>query len=180
VSRRGWTIVAVVAALALLGGGAYELVRATTSSPSAASWASSVCTSVASWETQTKTIATSIGGLPTPASIKDKLTQIEAATTTMVNEIKAAQLPQTADSQTAKGEIDALVQDTKTTWATIKTQAASLTLSDPAGLATGVANIATEAKDLVTKAQQTMTNLKSLGSDLGNAIANDSTCRSLH
>jgi len=125
------------------------------------------------------TIATSIVGIPSRASIKDKLTQIEAATTTMVNEIKAAPVPQTADSQTAKAEINALGQDAKTTWATIKSQAANLTLSDPTGFATGVATIATEVKDLVTKAQQTLSDLKSLGSDLGTAISNDSTCRSL-
>ena len=155
------------------------LVRDTESSPTAESWASSVCTSISDWARQTTSIATSISGLPSQANVKSKLTQIEALTTTMVNEIKAAPLPQTADSQTAKAEIDALAHDAQTTWATIKTETANLRAGGLTGFATGIANIASAVMDLATKAQTTTNDLKSLGSELGNAISNDSTCRSL-
>jgi hypothetical protein len=179
-SRRGWIILAcVVVGLAVIAGGVYLLVRDTKPSPQAAAWASSVCTSVATWKTQTEKIATDVSGTPSKATFNDKISQIEAATTTMVNEIKAAPLPTASDSQSAKAEIDALIQDAQTTATKIKSQAQNLTGNGATGFAAGAATIVAESKALVDQAQTTMKNLKGLGSDLGKAVAHDKTCRSL-
>jgi hypothetical protein len=182
VTRRRWVIVGsvagglVVVAIAL---GLYFWLRGSTPSVDAATWADQVCTSVSTWEKQIKTIATDVNGTPTKATIQTKIDQADAATKTLVSELKAIGLPKTPNGQTAQDEIKALAQSTQADFEKIKTEAGQLTGSGATGFVTGLATIATQAKDLVSKVQSTYTNLEGLGAELRNAIIHDSTCKSL-
>lgn len=182
-TRRRWLIVGgsvvggvVVVAVAF---GLYFWFRGSTPSPQAATWADQVCTSVATWETQVKTIATNVNGIPSKATVEAKVDQADAATRTLVSDLKTIGVPETPNGQAAQAEVEALVETARADFETIKTEAGQLNSGGVTGFASGLATIATQVTDLLTNVRSTVDDLKGLSPDLRNAIIHNSTCRSI-
>jgi hypothetical protein len=78
-------------------------------------YANSVCSAIGNWEQQIKSIATSFSGGVSQASFQASITQAEAATKTLVTQIKSVPPPDSSQGQAAKQQLDQLTTDINNT-----------------------------------------------------------------
>jgi hypothetical protein len=143
-------------------------------------YADSVCTAVATWEQQVKTIATTFTAPISKASLQNKITQVEAATKTLATQVAAVPAPNTSDGQAAKKQVDQLATDVANTVDSAKSAVAQLPADASAtSVAAALVPLAPQVKSLASTAQSTVTSLQSAGGSLADAFKSTKSCKNL-
>ena len=143
-------------------------------------YANSVCSAIGNWEQQIKSIATSFIGGVSQASFQTSITQAEAATKTLVTQIKAVPPPDSSQGQAAKQQLDQLTTDINNT-----VDAASTALTQvqanpsAAALSATVATLAPQVQSLASETNAAISTLKDAGGSLASAFKSTDSCKSL-
>ena len=143
-------------------------------------YANSVCSAIGNWEQQIKSIATSFIGGVSQASFEASITQAEAATKTLVTQIKAVPPPDSSQGQAAKQQLDQLTTDINNT-----VDAASTALTQvqanpsAAALSATVATLAPQVQSLASETNAAISTLKDAGGSLASAFKSTDSCKSL-
>jgi hypothetical protein len=74
-------------------------------------YANSVCTAIRNWGTEVRSIATDFSGGLSKASLQTKVSKIDSATKSLVNDLKAIPQPNTSAGQATKQQLDQLATD---------------------------------------------------------------------
>ena len=143
-------------------------------------YANSVCTAIGSWTQQVKTIATTFSGGVSEANLQSKVTQAQAATSTLVTQIKSVEAPDTSEGKAAKQQLDQLTTDINTATSSAKTALAELPPNPSvAVIASTVAVIAPQVQSLVTQTKSAISSLQDAGGSLSSAFKDADACQSL-
>jgi hypothetical protein len=143
-------------------------------------YANSVCTAISSWEQQIKTIATTFSGGVSEAALQSKVTQAQAATSTLMTQIKSVSAPDTSEGKAAKQQLDQLTTDINTTTSSAKTALAQLPPNPSVTvIAATVAVIAPQVQNLATQTKSAISDLQSAGGSLSSAFKDADACQSL-
>ncbi len=143
-------------------------------------YANSVCSAIGTWQQQIKSIATSFIGGVSQASFQASITQAEAATKTLVTQIKAVPPPDSSQGQAAKQQLDQLTTDINNT-----VDAASTALTQvqanpsAAALSATVATLAPQVQSLASETNAAISTLKDAGGSLASAFKSTDSCKSL-
>jgi len=169
-------VAALVAVLALVAAGC----GGSSDKKANEAYANGVCSAVSAWEQQVKAIATDFSSGISKASLQGKVTQVEAATKTLVSDIKAVPPPNTSQGQAAKQQLDQLSTDATTTIDAAKTSIDALPASPSVGQMTGVAlTLAPQVKSLIDAGKSALGTLKDAGGSLADAFKGSKTCQGL-
>jgi len=170
------SLLALFAALALVAAGC----GGSSDKKANEAYADSVCTAVATWQQQVKTIATTFSAPISKASLQNKITQAEAATKTLAKQIKAVPPPNTSDGQAAKKQIDQLATELANTVNSAKSAVAQLPADASAtSVAAALLPLAPQIKSLASTAQSTVKSLQSAGGSLADAFKSTKSCKNL-
>jgi hypothetical protein len=143
-------------------------------------YADGVCTAIATWQQQVQSIATSLSGGVSKASLQTAVTQAETATKTFATEVAAVPSPDTSEGQAAKQQVDQLSSSLTSTVDSAKSTAAQIPSNASAGtVATALAGLAPQVKSLATTAQTTLASLQDAGGSLASAFKDNSSCQNL-
>ena len=143
-------------------------------------YANSVCVAIAGWQTQVKSIATNLSGGISKASLQSKVKQIDAATKSLREQIKALPPPNTEQGKTTKQQLDQFESDLSTTVASTKTVLADLqTNSGAANIAAAVLTLGPQFQSLAATAKTAVSSLKSGKDAMSSAFKNADSCKSL-
>jgi len=143
-------------------------------------YANSVCSAIGNWEQTIKSIATSFSGGVTQASFQTSITQAEAATKTLLTQIKAVPPPDSSQGQAAKQQLDQLTTDISNT-----VDAASTALTQvqanpsAAALSATVVTLAPQVQSLANETKSAISTLKDAGGSLSSAFKSTDSCKSL-
>jgi hypothetical protein len=176
----GWIatapILALIAVLVLVGAGC----GGSSDTKANEAYANSVCSAIGNWEQEIKSIATSFSGGVTQSSFQTSIAQAEAATKTLLTQIKAVPPPDSSQGQAAKQQLDQLTTDISNT-----VDAASTALTQvqanpsAAALSATVATLAPQVQSLANETKSAITSLKDAGGSLSSAFKNTDSCKSL-
>ena len=89
-------------------------------------YANGVCSAIADWEQQIKSIASGFTSSISKASLQSAIAQAESATTELSTQIKAVPPPDTSDGRAAQQQLDQLLSDVKSTVGAATTAAAQI------------------------------------------------------
>ena len=143
-------------------------------------YADGVCTAIATWQQQVQSIATSLSGGVSKASLQTAVTQAETATKTFATQVAAVPSPDTSEGQAAKQQVDQLSSSLTSTVDSAKSTAAQIPSNASAGtVATALAGLAPQVKSLATTAQTTLASLQDAGGSLASAFKENSSCQNL-
>jgi hypothetical protein len=143
-------------------------------------YANSVCTAIGNWQQQIKSLATSFSGGVSEASLQASITQAQAATTTLVRQIKAVPPPDTSQGQAAKQQLDQLTTDLNNTVDAASTALTELQANpSAAAVSATVATLAPQVQSLASETNSAISTLKSAGGSLASAFKNTDSCQSL-
>jgi hypothetical protein len=174
-----------VAAAAVLGAALILLVASacaeSKSEADASQYADSLCTSISGWEMHITSIASRLdSGSPT-AVTRAKLTEAAASTVSLVNQIRALDVPSVDGAEQAKQSVDRFVGDSQTTIASVKTG-----VSQIQSYGTGAQNVAAVAlplglqlEHLVTEGRTTVGDLKAIKGPFQAAVEKSKACQAL-
>ena len=148
-------------------------------------WASTVCTSVGTWQADVETIATEAAAAVTePGATRADVEQaVEAgleATKALVSELRAAVPPDTPEGRQAQAAVDAFLDDVSS--ANDEVENALAELPESAGLAEVVSELGKLALTLQTTiagGRQLVDELAELGGALKEGFENADSCREL-
>jgi hypothetical protein len=169
-------LLTLVAALALLAAGC----GGSSDKKANEAYADGVCTAVATWQQQIKTIVTTFTAPISKASLQGKITQAETATKTLATQIKAVPPPNTTDGQAAKKQVDQLATELTTTVDSAKSALAQLPADASAtSVAAALVPLAPQVKSLATTAESTVKSLQNAGGSLADAFKSTKSCKNL-
>ena len=169
-------ILALLAVLVLLAAGC----GGSSDTKANEAYANGVCSAIGTWQQQIKSIATSFIGGVSQASFQASITQAEAATKTLVTQIKAVPPPDSSQGQAAKQQLDQLTTDINNT-----VDAASTALTQvqanpsAAALSATVATLAPQVQSLASETNAAISTLKDAGGSLASAFKSTDSCKSL-
>lgn len=169
-------ILTLLAALVLVGAGC----GGSSDTKANEAYANSVCSAVGNWEQQIKSIATSFTGGVTQASFQTSITQAQAATKTLVTQIKAVPPPDTSQGEAAKQQLDQLTTDISNTVDAASTALTQLQANpSAAALSATVATLAPQVQSLASASNSAISSLKDAGGSLSSAFKSTDSCKSL-
>ncbi|HEX6931023.1 MAG TPA: hypothetical protein VF162_02685 [Streptosporangiaceae bacterium] len=143
-------------------------------------YASGVCTAIGTWATEVQSLTAVPSGGITKASLQQKLTQFQAATKTLISQIKAVPPPNTSEGQSAKKQIDQLATQVQTTSAAVKSAAATLPANATlAQIVQALSKLAPQFQTLQSTAQSTVKAIQSAGGSLADAFKSERSCKKL-
>ena len=143
-------------------------------------YANSVCTAVAAWEQQVKTIATTFSGPISKASLDAKIAQVQTETKKLVSQIKAVPPPNTSDGKAAKQQLDQLSTEVNTTITKAQSAVAAIPADASAvEVASALIPLAPQVQSLATSAQSTVKSLQTAKGSLASAFKSTSSCKNL-
>lgn len=173
---------AVIATAALAGCGSdgSSSTTTTTATTSAEAYASGVCSAASTYKTAVTDATSAVtGGKVSKDTITGAASDLEAATTTFLADVKSLGAPNTTAGAQAKQEIDSLATELGQDVDAIKSALSSVSgLTDVPAAAT---TISTTLKSAKTQLSDTVARLKSLDAkgELQQAFKDSSTCSSL-
>lgn len=143
-------------------------------------YADNVCTAVGNWKDDIQKIATDFSGGVSKASIKAKVDQAQAATQTLVTQLKAVPPPNTDQGKAARQKLDQVTGDIKTFVDTAKKTVTQLpSNASLQTIAGAVAALGPQARHLANEATSAISSLKSAGGALADAFKSTGSCKSL-
>jgi hypothetical protein len=169
-------ILSLLAVLVLVGAGC----GGSSDTKANEAYANSVCSAIGSWEQQIKSIASSFSAGVTPASLQANVTQAEAATKTLVTQIKAVPPPDTSQGQAAKQQLDQLTTDINNTVDAAQTAITQIQANpSAAAISATVATLAPQVQSLASETNSAISSLKDAGGSLASAFKSTDSCKSL-
>ena len=170
-------ILALIAVLALVGAGCGGSSSDTKANEA---YANSVCSAIGNWEQEIKSIATSFTGGVSQASFQTSITQAEAATKTLLTQIKAVPPPDSSQGQAAKQQLDQLTTDISNAVDAASTALTQLQANpSAAALSATVATLAPQVQSLANETKSAISTLKDAGGSLSSAFKSTDSCKSL-
>ena len=143
-------------------------------------YANSVCSAIGNWEQQIKSIATSFSGGVSQASLQTNVTQAQAATKTLLTQIKAVPPPDTSQGQAAKQQLDQLTTDVNNAVDAANTALTELQANpSAAAVSATVATLAPQVQSLASETNSAISSLKDAGGSLASAFKSTDSCKSL-
>jgi len=144
-------------------------------------YANSVCNAVGSWETQVKSVASSLSvSSLSKTGLQSKVTQIQSATQTLVKQLKAVPPPNTSEGTTAKQQINKLATEVTSTVSSVKTAVAQIPSNASATqIASALAPLAPQVTSLASTADSTVKAVENAGGSLSDAFKSTDSCKSL-
>ena len=170
-------ILALIAVLVLVGAGCGGSSSDTKANEA---YANSVCSAIGNWEQDIKSIATSFTGGVSQASFQMSITQAEAATKTLLTQIKAVPPPDSSQGQAAKQQLDQLSTDISNTVDAASTALTQVQANPSAAtLSATVATLAPQVQSLANETKSAISTLKDAGGSLSSAFKSTDSCKSL-
>jgi ABC-type glycerol-3-phosphate transport system substrate-binding protein len=143
-------------------------------------YANSVCSAVAAWEQQVKTIATTFSGPISKTTLDAKIAQVKTETKKLVSQIKAVPPPNTSDGKAAKQQLDQLSTQVNTTITNAQSAVSQIPANASAvEVASALIPLAPQVQSLATSAQTTLKSLQSAKGSLASAFKSTSSCKNL-
>jgi hypothetical protein len=143
-------------------------------------YANSVCSAVAAWEQQVKTIATTFTGPISKTTLDAKIAQVKTETKKLVSQIKAVPPPNTSDGKAAKQQLDQLSTQVNTTITNAQSAVSQIPANASAlEVASALVPLAPQVQSLATSAQTTLKSLQSAKGSLASAFKSTSSCKNL-
>jgi len=143
-------------------------------------YANNVCNAIGAWEQQVKGIASGFTNDLSRGALQSKVSQVQAASSTLAKQIKAVPPPDTDSGKAAKQQLDQLSSDVTSTTATAKSAIGGLQENaSTATVATTLALLAPQVQTLATSAKSAASSLRSASSGLGDAFKSTKSCQSL-
>ena len=143
-------------------------------------YADSVCTAVGTWRQQIKDILSDFSGGISKASLQKKVDQAQAATKTLVTQVKSVPPPDTDQGKAAKQQFDQVTNDIKTFVNTAKGTVAQLPDNASFQTITGaVASLGPQVQGLVSETKSAISSVKDAGGTLSDAFKSTDSCKSL-
>lgn len=173
-------IVLPLVAVAAGCGSSSDSAGSTGSAGGADAYATSVCTAVAGWETQVKSIVSDFSGGISQEQLQSKVTQVEDATKSLATEIKAVPPPDSPEGTAAKQQLDQLSTDATNVVDATKSALDSLG-SSPSVAAIGatVSTLAPQYQALATSAKSALSTIQDAGGSLADAFKSSDACTAL-
>jgi hypothetical protein len=169
-------ILALIAVLVLVGAGC----GGSSDTKANEAYANSVCSAIGNWEQGIKSIATSFTGGVSQGSFQTSITQAEAATKTLLTQIKAVPPPDSSQGQAAKQQLDQLTTDISNAVDAASTALTQLQANpSAAALSATVATLAPQVQSLANETKSAISTLKDAGGSLSSAFKNTDSCKSL-
>ena len=179
-SRTWWIVVGVVGAGVVLAVvvGLYAYHANSENRAANDAYANSVCSAVASWEQQMKTIGSSPG--TTQADLTAKSSQVETATSNLVDQITAIPVPGTSDGKAAKQQLSQLTTDLTNTVQATKNGIATIQANpSAASITTVAATLQPLYKSLIDSTKSAVSSLGNNAVPLSLAFRRSDTCKKL-
>jgi hypothetical protein len=169
-------ILALMAVLVLVGAGC----GGSSDTKANEAYANSVCSAIGNWEQEIKSIATSFSGGVTQASFQTSITQAEAATKTLLTQIKAVPPPDSSQGKAAKQQLDQLTTDISNAVDAASTALTQVQANPSvAALSATVATLAPQVQSLANETKSAISTLKDAGGSLSSAFKSTDSCKSL-
>jgi hypothetical protein len=180
VSRTWWIVVGVVGVGIVLAVvvGLYAYHANSENRAANDAYANSVCTAVASWEKQLKSIGTSAG--TSQADLTAKSSQVEDATRNLVDQIKAIPVPSASDGKAASQQLSQLSTDLTNTVQATKNGIATIQANpSAASISTVAVTLQPIYKSLIDSAKSAVDSLGSNALPLSLAFRRTDACKNL-
>jgi len=143
-------------------------------------YATSVCGAISTWENQVKSIAASLSADLSVAAIKSGIGQVEAATKTLLTQIKAVPPPNTAQGTAAKQQFEQLSSDVTGTVNATKSAVAGLGSSpSKQDIVLTVSLLTPQYVNLRSTVKSSISTVTGAGGTLGTSFQTSSACKSL-
>ena len=169
-------ILALIVVLVLVGAGC----GGSSDTKANEAYANSVCSAIGNWEQEIKSIATSFTGGVSQGSFQTSITQAEAATKTLLTQIKAVPPPDSSQGQAAKQQLDQLTTDISNAVDAASTALTQLQANpSAAALSATVATLAPQVQSLANETKSAISTLKDAGGSLSSAFKSTDSCKSL-
>ena len=169
-------ILALIAVLVLMGAGC----GGSSDTKANEAYANSVCSAIGNWEQEIKSIATSFSGGVSQSSLQTSITQAEAATKTLMTQIKAVPPPDTSQGQAAQQQLNQLTTDINNTIDAAQTAITQIQANpSAAALSATVATLAPQVQSLASETKSAISTLKDAGGSLSSAFKSTDSCTSL-
>jgi hypothetical protein len=150
----------------------------TAGSTSAEQWASSVCSSVATWKKSLQSIQTSVTSQPSKSQLQQAAQEVESVTETLAQSLKQLGKPDTAQGETAKQNLGALANTLQSGMTKLKTTLSNAP-SGTAGTLSQISTLTATLTSLAYKLKLSGTNLQNFAPDgeLKQAFHQASACQ---
>lgn len=143
-------------------------------------YANGVCSAIADWEQQIKSIAAGFTSSITKASLQSAIAQAESATTELSTQIKAVPPPDTSDGRAAQQQLNQLLSDVKSTVGAATTAAAQVPAdASVASIAAVITVLTPQVQNLANEAKAAASSLKDAGGSLASAFKSTDSCQNL-
>jgi hypothetical protein len=131
-------------------------------SPSAATWADSVCTSIDSWRTSITSLADVSGGTLTKDSLRQKLDDADTATQKLVTDLQDLGAPDLESGDQLKGKLDTDADSLSSNYDALQAKAQdALDAGSTTSFLSALAALATPFQNLVNQISTTLEDLRS-------------------
>jgi hypothetical protein len=188
-------LLAVIAVGAMLaaacgggGGGSSSTAAATTTGPAkvaVAAWIGSICTSVSTWEKQltqgTPDLSNPTDLAATKQAVADYLGKVVSQTTTLINEVKAAGIPDVTNGEAIANDFKSAIEPVGAAFQKAKSDVEAASTSDPAALASTLQKVGSDLTAAGSQASSAFSDIaaKYPTAELSQAAAKVSACKSL-
>ncbi len=186
--RRNWLVAAIVLGIAVvvLAAVIARVTEDDSGSPDPSAWASSVCTSLADWQSSITALADVSGGELTKESLGEKLDTAETATEQLITELKDLGPPDLEAGDALKQQLDAAADGLESSYQSLKAGAQeALDAGSPAAFLQALAALAPEFQKLLDQVRTTVTDLENADvieeakTELQQAFADAESCQAL-
>ena len=186
--RRNWLVAAIVVGIAVvvLAAVIARVTEDDNAAPDPTSWASSVCTSLADWQSSITALADVSGGELTKESLQEKLDTAQTATAQLVTELKDLGPPDLEAGDALKQQLDDAADGLESSYESLKSGAQdALDADSPAASPWRNAALAPEFQKLLDQVRTTVTDLQNANvaedakAELQQAFADAESCQAL-
>lgn len=185
--RNRWFIAAIVVGVAaiVIAAVAMRLSDNGSSKPSAAEWASSVCTDLGTWKTSISSLASG-GATLNPSTLKGKIDTAQTATSTLVSELKALGPPDVESGAELQQTLQSNADKLQASFDSLKTAAQqAVQAGSPKAVAQALVALGPQYQALLDDLSSTVNDLQnanvaaSAKSELQAAFAGAQSCQDL-
>jgi uncharacterized membrane-anchored protein YhcB (DUF1043 family) len=187
--RRNWFIAAIVLGVVAIAVAALAMrLKAdnTTSKPTATEWASSVCTSLATWKSSIESLANVSGETLNQDTLSQKIDDAQVATETLVSDLKALGPPDLESGDQLEQDLSSDVDQLQASFDSLKQGALEATQAgSPADFLKALGALGPQFQSLREAASKTVDDLQnaniaaSAKSELQAAFASAQSCQDL-
>ena len=180
--NRALTLITLMASLVFLAAGcgsSGDSSTTTTSASATETWASGVCTSLATWRTAIKSAASSLKSDPTKSGLQTAADDTKSATQTLASGLKGLGKPDTPSGQQAKDSLDKLATSLQQNVTTIENAVKGA--SGLSGVIAAVSSATATLATMGTEVKTTVADIQGLDAkgELKSAFASSSACNTL-